>query len=87
MRSEQQFPSDPRPIWFPAKRYGWGWGMPVTWQGWMVMILWYIVVILGAILLAGRSLPAFLAFIVIMVSLLISICYLRGERPRWRWGR
>ena len=23
--------------WFPAKRYGWGWGLPVRWQGWVVM--------------------------------------------------
>jgi hypothetical protein len=23
--------------WFPAKRYGWGWGLPVTWQGWAVL--------------------------------------------------
>jgi hypothetical protein len=22
--------------WFPAKRYGWGWGLPITWQGWLV---------------------------------------------------
>ena len=23
--------------WFPAKRYGWGWGLPSVWQGWVVM--------------------------------------------------
>ncbi len=23
--------------WFPAKRYGWGWGIPNTWQGWLVL--------------------------------------------------
>jgi hypothetical protein len=28
-------PQDPE-YWFPAKRYGWGWGIPVTWQGWVV---------------------------------------------------
>ncbi len=25
-----------QPYWFPAKTYGWGWGLPVTWQGWVV---------------------------------------------------
>ncbi len=25
-----------RKYWFPAKRYGWGWGFPSTWQGWVV---------------------------------------------------
>jgi hypothetical protein len=23
--------------WFPAKRYGWGWGLPSCWQGWVVL--------------------------------------------------
>lgn len=23
--------------WFPAKRYGWGWGLPSSWQGWVVL--------------------------------------------------
>ncbi len=23
--------------WFPAKRYGWGWGIPNVWQGWLVL--------------------------------------------------
>jgi hypothetical protein len=26
------------PYWFPAKRYGWGWGMPLTWQGRTVLV-------------------------------------------------
>ena len=24
--------------WFPAKRYGWGWGLPAVWQGWVVLV-------------------------------------------------
>jgi hypothetical protein len=23
-------------VWFIAKRYGWGWGLPCAWQGWVV---------------------------------------------------
>ena len=23
--------------WFPAKRYGWGWGFPITWEGWLTL--------------------------------------------------
>jgi hypothetical protein len=30
---------EPR-YWFPAKRYGWGWGSPATWQGWVVLLAW-----------------------------------------------
>ncbi|HTS17465.1 MAG TPA: hypothetical protein VMP11_07825 [Verrucomicrobiae bacterium] len=29
-------PNDKR-VWFRAKRYGWGWGLPCAWQGWVVL--------------------------------------------------
>ena len=25
-----------RKYWFTRKKYGWGWGMPCAWQGWLV---------------------------------------------------
>ena len=25
-------------IWFPAKKFGWGWGLPKVWQGWVVLV-------------------------------------------------
>jgi hypothetical protein len=27
-------------IWFPAMQYGIGWGLPVTWQGWVVLLIY-----------------------------------------------
>jgi len=27
-----------------------------------------------------------LAFIIIMASALIAVCFIKGEKPRWRWG-
>jgi hypothetical protein len=27
--------------WFPAKRYGWGWGPPRVWQGWVVLAIFF----------------------------------------------
>ena len=41
-------------IWFPAKRYGWGWGLPICWQGWIVLIVWMV------LLSAGGSIPIFI---------------------------
>ena len=26
--------------WFPAKRHGWGWSYPRTWQGWVVVAVY-----------------------------------------------
>ena len=33
--------------WFPAKRYGWGWGLPVAWQGWLVLAVFFGLVAAG----------------------------------------
>ena len=42
-------------IWFPAKRYGWGWGPPVTWQGWAVIAVWIALFFAGLLLLGPIS--------------------------------
>ena len=53
-------PSDDSRYWFPAKRYGWGWGPPVTWQGWTVFAVFFAFVIAGIFLVPPqRSMPAF----------------------------
>jgi len=78
---------DDRRYWFPAKRYGWGWGFPVRWQGWLVMIIWTAAIIIGSLKLAPRNQTIFLGFMVIMIVALIGICYATGEPPSWRWGR
>jgi hypothetical protein len=76
----------PTQYWFAAKRYGWGWGLPLCWQGWVVLIVW-LAILIGA---AARLMPghpiALLVFAVLMAALLTFICYLTGEPPRWRWG-
>jgi len=35
--------NDPR-YWFRAKRYGFGWGLPLAWQGWVFFLLWLLLV-------------------------------------------
>jgi hypothetical protein len=43
--------------WFPAKRYGWGWGFPGTWQGWVVIIGYVALIVAGAIVITPSSRP------------------------------
>ena len=79
--------NDAKSHWFPAKRYGWGWGPPVTWQGWVVLVGWIAILVVVSPWLAPRSMPLFIVFEIVMVAVLLTICFLKGERPRWRWGR
>jgi hypothetical protein len=36
-----------RPIWFSQKRYGFGAGLPVAWQGWAISIAYVLLVLLA----------------------------------------
>jgi hypothetical protein len=79
-------PRAPR-YWFPAKRYGWGWGVPATWQGWAVFIAYLGLLVLGATFFPPRTmLIAYIAYAVILSLALLAVCWLKGEPPRWRWG-
>jgi hypothetical protein len=71
--------------WFPAKRYGWGWGAPLVWQGWAVLCVWGLALAAGIFLLHARHLPTF-GLVLLMILLLVLICYAKGEPPAWRWG-
>jgi hypothetical protein len=81
-RSNETEPS----YWFPAKRYGWGWGPPATWQGWVVLIGWFVALLVGGLWLAPRSVQGYLLFTLVLTALLLGVCYAKGEPPRWRWG-
>ena len=74
--------------WFPAKRYGWGWGPPNTWQGWLVMALFAILLAAGSWkLLPAYGPPVFVAYSLVLSSILVAVCWIKGEPPAWRWGR
>lgn len=78
----------PNEYWFPAKRYGWGWGIPRIWQGWVVLAA-YVAVLVGAahFLPPARHALAFSAVSGIATLVLLLVCLRKGEPPRWRWGK
>lgn len=73
--------------WFPAKRYGWGWGAPLCWQGWVVVALYAAALVAIVVRWRPEREPiAFLVLTAVASLLLVGICWLKGEPPRWRWG-
>ena len=74
--------------WFPVKRYGWGWGFPVRWQGWLVFAA-YAALLYGGIYYfeARRNALGLLIYLLALTAVLIAIMAVKGEKPlRWRWG-
>jgi hypothetical protein len=74
-------------IWFPAKRYGWGWGFPCTWQGWAVLITYVGLIVLASIIVRPDLYMKWWFLCIVGLSvLLLVICWWKGEKPAWRWG-
>ena len=79
--------SNRQAYWFPAKRYGWGWGLPLTWQGWTVLATFIGLLAMGFLTFPPKSeLLYLLIYVVLLTVLLVAICWAKGEPPRWRWG-
>ncbi len=78
-------------LWFKRKIYGWGW-YPCSWQGWLVLLA-YLLLVLFFSFTIGESSPLseiFFTFalpIILLTITLIRICYKKGEKPRWSWGK
>ena len=75
------------PEWFAPKRYGYGAGLPISWQGWALTI-GFVALVIGArrccfsdhpLQLVAALAPFIIAFIVICARTT------RGGW-RWRWG-
>jgi hypothetical protein len=79
-------------IWFKAKTYGWGWGAPASWEGWVVFLIFiaFNVKVFWLIDSASHSgsdtLMNFILPFVLSIVILFIICYLKGEKLGWRWG-
>jgi hypothetical protein len=79
-------PTEPK-YWFPAKHYGWGWGIPGSWQGWLVLAAFVGLLVAGSFLFPpAKAIGPYLAYVAVLCALLVWVCWLKGEPPRWRWG-
>lgn len=72
--------------WFAAKRYGYGWGLPLRWQGWLVLFVYFALVGVAGVTLAAAHLSAFIVTLILISAALVGLCYWKGETPKWRWG-
>ncbi len=71
--------------WFAAKTYGWGWGLPLRWQGWAVLGGFVAALFAGGPLV-GVHPVLYVAYCLVLGGGLLGICYWKGEKPGWRWG-
>ncbi len=74
------------PEWFAPKRFGYGAGLPIRWQGWALTIAFVgLVIALGA---AFRDKPETLLAALAPFTIAFIVICARTTRGgwRWRWG-
>jgi hypothetical protein len=72
--------------WFAPKRYGYGAGLPIAWQGW-VMVAAHVAAILAGLPLAQHW-PGWFAAWAVILGLAPLPLYAAKTRGgwKWRWG-
>jgi hypothetical protein len=74
------------PEWFAPKRYGYGSGLPISWQGW-ALTLGFVALAIG---LSRHFADRPLKLVAIMAPVIIAFCVICARTTRggwrWRWG-
>jgi hypothetical protein len=74
------------PEWFAPRRYGFGTGMPISWQGWALLIGFSAAAVAAVLAFVGHPIQQIAAAIpLIVVYFVISARTTRGGW-RWHWG-
>ena len=71
------------PEWFAPKRYGYGAGLPISWQGWALTIGFVLLAIALGLTIGDRPLQ----FIAVMIpfTVLFIVITARTTSGGWRW--
>ena len=60
-------------IWFPAKSHGWGWGPPTCWEGWAVVVFFYILLVCSALFFLPRHPAVFVLSCIVLGLVLVAV--------------
>jgi hypothetical protein len=72
--------------WFPVRpaRNGWGWGLPLVWEGWAVILIFFVLLIGGSIILAPHGVLASITNGVVAGGFLLAMGFWKGEPQSMR---
>ena len=74
------------PEWFAPKRYGFGAGLPIAWQGWAALGLFIALVAAASLLLADSWLAYASSFVTLTLLFVFVAARTTKGGWRWRWG-
>ena len=74
--------------WFHVKRYGFGAGLPCSWEGWALVIGFLIVVITSGVVFTERAPMLHIGIVAASTAIVLVVSRLKSDGPwKWRWGQ
>jgi hypothetical protein len=75
------------PEWFAPRRFGFGTGAPISWQGWALTLGFVGIALAASLKWSGK--PIVLIAVLAPVTIVFMVVAARTTRGgwRWRWGR
>ncbi len=72
--------------WFAPKRFGYGAGLPISWQGWALTLAYVALIVLASLVIRYTWIGY--ASIVVILTVVFTVICARTTRGgwRWRWG-
>ena len=80
-RRKHLMPRNHHQAWFRVKKHGYGVGLPISWQGWLLLIGYICAIAIAAVL---HSEVASLVVLLVLTPIVLVVAYLRSDDD-WRW--
>jgi hypothetical protein len=71
----------PRKYWFEPKTFGYGAGLPISWEGWAALALYTVVATAAALTLR----PMLMVPVVLVATAILGVVAARRTRGGWKW--
>jgi hypothetical protein len=74
------------PEWFAPKKYGYGAGLPISWQGWLVTSA-FLALVFGVVFLLPPN-PLLILSVITPAAVIMTLITAKTTKGgwRWRWG-
>jgi hypothetical protein len=72
--------------WFAPKRFGYGTGLPISWEGWAILAGYIALVIIAAVFLRHQTFQLIAMLVPLTIAFLVICARTTRGGWRWRWG-
>ena len=71
--------------WFGKRRLGWGWGLPLRWQGWLTLAIF--IAFLASLSIFTTNLKVFIPLVVLAIIIFSIVARITSGKPEWNDGK